>query len=164
MKYCNDIINFLFGELWEYLTITIKNHSINLQEIFMLICLQITHVFIRILQRKLFWVIWIGLATHTPKMIVFIWRILWCLSASKKWTSSPTFFWRYCKDMQTCYSTYFGQAWLRTGKFNAYLHVKFKLQNSLLSWDINFARYGIGGKISMIISVFIQDFLGEKIK
>ena len=113
---------------------------------------------------KLFWVIWIGLATHTPKMIVFIWRILWCLSASKKWTSSPTFFWRYCKDMQTCYSAYFGQAWLRTRKFNAYLHVKFKLHNSLLSWDINFARYGIGGKISMIISVFIQNFLGEKIK
>ena len=35
-----------------------------------------------------------------------------CLSAGKKSTLSSIFFWRYCKDMQTTYFGYFGQAWL----------------------------------------------------
>ena len=60
----------LLWELWELLTIPIKNHSINLKETFMLIYMQkiefFTHFF---LQRKitnlLFWVIWVCLSTHT---------------------------------------------------------------------------------------------------
>ena len=49
-------------------------------------------------------------------MIVSIWRILWCLSASKKSTSYLLFFWRYCKDMQASYLGYFGHAWISTPK------------------------------------------------
>ena len=37
---------------------------------------------------------------HTIKVILSTCRKLVCLSAGKKSTSSPTFFWRYCKDMQ----------------------------------------------------------------
>ena len=36
---------------------------------------------------------------HTPKMIVSIWRNLWCLSSRKKSTSSFTFCLRYCIDI-----------------------------------------------------------------
>ena len=36
---------------------------------------------------------------HTPKMIVSIWRNLWCLSSGKKSTSSFTFCLRYCIDI-----------------------------------------------------------------
>ena len=35
---------------------------------------------------------------------------------AKKWTSLPTFFWRYCKDMKTSYFGYFEHAWLCTHK------------------------------------------------
>ena len=44
----------------------------------------------------IFSVIW---ACHTPKMIVWIWRNLWCLSASKISFSSFTFYLRYGKDI-----------------------------------------------------------------
>ena len=36
---------------------------------------------------------------HTPKMVVSIWRNLWCLSSGKKSTSSFTFCLRYCIDI-----------------------------------------------------------------
>ena len=53
-RYCRDIANLLFWKVWEYLTIPIKNHSINLQETFMLICMQkinlMIHFFLNILQ------------------------------------------------------------------------------------------------------------------
>ena len=81
-----------------------KNHSINLQETFMVICMQeisfITHFFLKILQRisKLVILgIWACLAT--PKVILSIWRNLWCLSESKKPTSFFPFSLRYCKDI-----------------------------------------------------------------
>ena len=49
---------------------------------------------------------------HTPKMIVSIWRNIWCFSASKISTSSFLF----SRILQTCYFGYFGQAWLHTSK------------------------------------------------
>ena len=40
---------------------------------------------------------------HTPKVISSTCRKLLCLSAGKKSGFSATFFWRFCKYMQTCY-------------------------------------------------------------
>ena len=49
-------------------------------------------------------------------MILSACRKLSCLFASKKSTSSPMLYWRYCKDIQTSYFGYFGHAWLHTLK------------------------------------------------
>ena len=104
LRYCKNIANLLFSKLWECLTIPIKNHSINFQETFMLICMQqITHSltfffrYCKEISSLLFWVIWASLVT--PKKIEWIWRNLWCLSASKKPTSFFPFSLRYCKDI-----------------------------------------------------------------
>ena len=104
LRYCKNIANLLFWKLWECLTIPIKNHSINFQETFMLICMQqITHsltFFLRYckeISSLLFWVIWASLVT--PKKIESIWRNFWCLFASKKRTSFFPFSLRYCKDI-----------------------------------------------------------------
>ena len=104
LRYCKGIANLLFWKLWECLTIPIKNHSINFQETFMLICMQqITHsltFFLRYckeISSLLFWVIWASLVT--PKKIESIWRNFWCLFASKKRTSFFPFSLRYCKDI-----------------------------------------------------------------
>ena len=40
LRYCKDTANLLFWELQECLIIPIKSHSINLQETYMLICMQ----------------------------------------------------------------------------------------------------------------------------
>ena len=49
LRYRKDIANLLLWELWEHLTITIKNHSIDSQDTFMLISMEqinfITHCF-----------------------------------------------------------------------------------------------------------------------
>ena len=45
LRYCKDIANLLFWELQECLIIPIKSHSINLQETFMLICMQKINIF-----------------------------------------------------------------------------------------------------------------------
>ena len=37
-----------------------------------------------------------------------------CLFSGKKANSSPMFFWRYCRDMQTSFFGYFGQTCLQT--------------------------------------------------
>ena len=162
--------NLLLWELWECLTIAINNCSINLEETFMLICMQkvnfITYFFLKILQRSSKLNILGNLGLPGPsKMIVSIWRNFWCylqvknqlqssrvprdigklsqtcyfgyfgqnwlripkvilppcrkllyLSAGKKATWSPMFFWRHCKDMQTFYFGYFGNVWLLTSK------------------------------------------------
>ena len=104
LRYCKNIANLLFWKFWECLTIPIKNHSINFQETFMLICMQqITHsltFFLRYckeISSLLFWVIWASLVT--PKKIESIWRNFWCLFASKKRTSFFPFSLRYCKDI-----------------------------------------------------------------
>ena len=58
----------------------------------------ISHAIPEILQRyvKLFWVPWVFLLTHTQKMIVSIYRILWYLSTCHKYTSSFNSILRYC--------------------------------------------------------------------
>ena len=69
LRYCKDITNSLFWELWECLIMHITNHNITLQE------------------------------TLMPKVLISTRRKLWCLSASKKSTSSLTSFLRYCEDI-----------------------------------------------------------------
>ena len=58
--------------------------------------------------------------TGRTKMEVSIWKKLvenFCVYLqAKKTTSSPTFFWRYCKNKQTSYIGHFGQAWPHTPK------------------------------------------------
>ena len=104
LGYCKDIASLLFWELWERLTIPIKNDSINLQETFMPICTQqinvITHFFVKILQRNSKLVILGNLGTpRPPKKLASTWRNLWCLSARKKSTSFFLFSLTYCKDI-----------------------------------------------------------------
>ena len=69
----------------------------------MLICMQkisfFSNFFLKILQRNSKLVTLGNLGMPCPKS-----------------TSSPTFFWKYWKDMQTFYFRYFGHAWLRTPK------------------------------------------------
>ena len=68
------------------------------------------------IENLLFWVIWACLAT--PKMIVSIWRNLWCLSARKKTKKLHSFHfpWDIAKILQNCYSGYFEQACLHKPK------------------------------------------------
>ena len=91
----------------------------------------------KILQTCYFRYAWI----LTPKVLLSTRRKISCLPAGKKSTSAPTFFWRYCKDMQTSYFGFFGHSWLPQHKwyhrlvenFNVYLHAINKLPHSLLS-------------------------------
>ena len=113
------------------------------------------------------------------------------LSTSKKSASSLTFFWRYCKNMQTFCFGYFGHACLGTPKmlvstcrrlrclspcqketslFTSFLRY-YILKNPaiwlaesiLVTRDPELGRYGIGGKISMTILVFNLDYFQEKL-
>ena len=89
----------------------------------MLICRQKNQLhlsrFLEILQRYCELVI---LATlDIPRCIRLMWyyQLVGNFRVSlqtKKSASSAMFFWRYCKDMQTSYSGFFGHAWLRTPK------------------------------------------------
>ena len=106
MRFCKDIANMLFCELWEWLTIPIKSQSLNMQETFMLICMHkinfINNVFLKILQRNtnlvtlsLFGRAW----PHTSK-VISTWRNLWYFFAGKKSTSSFTFPLSFCKNIE----------------------------------------------------------------
>ena len=53
---------------------------------------------------------------HIPKMIVLIWRNIWCLSSGKKSTSSFPFRLRYCIDIANLLFWVLGYAWLHTLK------------------------------------------------
>ena len=104
LRYCKDIGNLLLWELWECLTIFIRNHSINLQETFMLICMQktifIPNFFLKLLQRNIKLVILSNL----------VMPCLWCLTAGKKSTTLFTFHLDIAKILQTCSFGYFGHA------------------------------------------------------
>ena len=69
LTYCKDIENLLLWVLWKCLIMSINNDSITLQETLIL------------------------------KVLKSTCRELWCLSACKKWTSSLTYFLKYCKDI-----------------------------------------------------------------
>ena len=76
-----------------------QNHSINLKEAFMLICMQkITHLETN---SKLVILGNMGCLPHTHKMTLSLWRNLQRLSVSKKSASSFTFSFTltYCKDI-----------------------------------------------------------------
>ena len=88
----------------------------------MLTCMQkinfIIH-FLKILQRN-GKIASFGLFVHywlpTPKVITSTCWIPLCLSAGITSISSPAFFWRYCKDIQTSYFGHFESVRLRTPK------------------------------------------------
>ena len=97
LRYCKDIVNLLFWELWECLTIPIK---IIVSICSKLLCLSackkinfFTHFFLKIMQRNSKLVILgnLSMPGHAPKMIVSIWGNIWHLSAGKKSASSFTF-------------------------------------------------------------------------
>ena len=82
-----------------------QSAEINLLEALMLFCMQkinfITHFFLKILQINSKLVILNNLGDawpHTSKMILSVWRNLWCLSARKKSNSSFKYSLRCCKD------------------------------------------------------------------
>ena len=58
----------------------------------------------------LFWVLWACLAMQTQSDNIKL-NSFGVYLQEKKATSSPMFYWRYYKDMQTHFG-YFGQAWL----------------------------------------------------
>ena len=107
-------------------------------------------------------------------------RKLSCLSAAKKSTSSPKFFWRYCKDIQTSYFRYFELAWLHrlkmivsTGrKINFIIHFFLQILHFKKSYKLirqqHFGPYLQNEKfchveISMTILVFILDYFQRKL-
>ena len=100
LRYCKDIANLLFWELWECLTISIKTIVLICRKFscssacekstssftsFVRYCKEIANL--------IFWVIGVCLATHTSKMILSIWRNL------SIWIS----IWDIGKILQKCY-------------------------------------------------------------
>ena len=110
----------LFWELWECLTISIKNHSINLQETFMLICIQkltskLTKLtssltsfltYCKEIANLLVWVIWICLDTHISNDGINLKKP--CLCTGKKSTSSFSFSLDIATILETCHCGYSG--------------------------------------------------------
>ena len=104
LRYCKDIANLLFWELWECLAISI---NITLSICSKLSCLYACkkstsslNYFLRHckeIANLLSWVIWI----HIPKMIIAIWRNLWRLSVGKRSSYFFTFSLRYYTDIVT---------------------------------------------------------------
>ena len=87
--------------------------------------------------------------SHTPKLIVSIWRKLWCLFTGKKSTSSLMFFWKYCKEMQT-YFGYFGHVWLSLLKMIVSTCRKHQCLSACPKqtlWFTYFLRYGAIHKV-----------------
>ena len=62
---------------------------------------------------------------------------------AKKSTSFPMFFWRYFKDMQTCYFGYFGHAWQHTPKIIISSCGKLRCLSKCQKSFIYFLRYYI---------------------
>ena len=81
---------------------------------------------------------------HTPKMIVSIWRNLWCLSSGKKSTSSFTYCLRDCIDIANvlfwvlwvCLATHTQSDRKLEENFCIYLHTKNKLHRPHFSRNI----------------------------
>ena len=98
-RYCQDIANLLFWELWECLTISIK---IALAICSKLSCLSTCKK--STLSPNSFLTYWKEIANghawpHTPKLIITIWRNDRRLPVGKRLTSSFTFSLRYYKDI-----------------------------------------------------------------
>ena len=114
----------LFWELWKRLTIP--------SNIIVSICRKlpylsacknfIIHFFLKTAKKNkktianlLFWVIWTCLAMHTQSCTINLYKTF-VFICRQKINLSHTFFWRYCKDMQSYYFGYVGHASLRTPK------------------------------------------------
>ena len=113
----------LFWELWECLTIPIRNHSINLSETFMLICMQkiniISLFFYKILLKNSKLVILGNLGipgrTHLKWQYHFE-EISDVYQQAKNQLHSSCFPWDIANILQNCYFGYFGQSWLHRSK------------------------------------------------
>ena len=111
-----------------------------------------TSFFLLDITKFLFWVLWASLVMHIQKIYYhFVENFRIYLEVKKK-KSSPVFFWRYWKDIQTLYFEYFGYAWLDTHdmiestcrKFSCFSTWMFLYMSkinfifSLLPWDFTF--------------------------
>ena len=164
LRYCKDIANLLFWELWECLTIPNKTivlicrkpscssackKSTSSLTSFVRHCKEITNL--------LFWVfghVW----PHTPKTIVSIWRNFQCLSAGKKINFiriSLEILERHCElvilgtlgMLGFAHTTWYYQL---VENFRVYLQVKRQLHRPCFSGDI-----------AKICKLFILDTLGK---
>ena len=90
LRYCEDIANLLFQELWECLSISIKSYIINLQHNFMLIYMLkinfITHFSLKILQKNSKLVILgkLGMSGHTHLNYTINWKKPWTFICRQK--------------------------------------------------------------------------------
>ena len=116
--------------LVKYMFCITIDHKISCYTFFLKYCKNITNF--------LFWVLWICLATSKNGDANF--DKLWCLLACKKWTTSLSSYLIFCKDAANCFGK-FGTAWPPPSKswyrfvrnIHAYLHLKNRLYNSILS-------------------------------
>ena len=153
LSYFKDIANLLLWELWECLTISIKNHSIKLQETFMLIDGQkvnfVIHLFLKMLQRNSKLVILgnLGMADYAHlKWLYQFDEIFDVYLQAKNQLCSSRFSWdiaKYCKLVVLAtlgMPSYTHPKWQYqlVEDFDVYLNVKNKLYHSLPSWDITF--------------------------
>ena len=109
LRYCKDIVNWLFLVLWACLATHTQSDTVILQKTFVFICRQKSTS-----SPMLLWRYCIDMQTyfgyfghaqlHSPKMVVSPRRRLRCLSACKKQTSSFSSFLRYyiLKNSATC--------------------------------------------------------------
>ena len=134
----------------------------------------------------LLWLLWECLAIHTQSDTLYFQKLSVFTSMAK---INFMLFWRYRKDMQTCFGT-LGMPTQPTLYYqlvenvDVYLHVKNKVHLSLLTWDIIFYKNlefywltSIGQvtedpelcqtwdyvEVSTTILVFILDYLQEKV-
>ena len=123
LRYCQEIANFLFCEVWKCLTISIKT--------IVLICRKpscssackkisfIIPVFCKILQRNSKLVISGNLSMHGHTHLKWSFQFEGNFNVylkAKKSTSSIHFLWDIGNILQTCYLRYFGNVWLCTPK------------------------------------------------
>ena len=92
----------------------------------------------------LLWLLWEYLAMHTQGDTLYLQKLSVFTSMEK---INFMLFWRYRKDMQTCFGTLgitgYTQLTLYyqlVENFDVYLHVKNKVHLSLLTWDIIFYK------------------------
>ena len=99
----------------------------------------------------------LGMPGHILKMIVSVWRNLWCLFADKKSTSSFTFPLGYFRDIANLYFGYFEYSWLRTLKVILPTCRKFLCLPTSKKW--NSSPY-FSGDIAKIWKLLILGTLG----
>ena len=146
LRYCKDLVNWLFLVLWTCLATHTQNDTIILQKTFGFICRQkinfVAHAFMEILQRyaNLFWVIWACLVTLTQNDSIILQKT-WMFICMEKIKFIIHLFLTILHFKESCDLI----GWQHFGP-------KLELQN--------FAR--CVGEISITILVFILEYFQEK--